>query len=261
MTTSRPLAGLAIGVTRPEHQAQALCDLIAAAGGEPVLVPALEITPIPDPGPLLAAARRLDCYHWAIFISPNAVAHALPALQAAGIPGHLRFAAIGPSTAAALKQAGVPDVLLPAGPYDSEHLLARPELVQVAGQSILLLRGTGGREVLADTLARRGAHVTKISCYERRPAGIDAGALLQRWRTGHLQALTVTSSEALRYLFDQVGEEGQAYLRRTPVFVPHRRIAETAQTLGLEQVILTAPADAGLLQGLFDWRGRQAPGG
>lgn len=257
MNPLQPLAGLAIGVTRPAHQAQALCRMIESAGGEPVLAPALEITPIPDQGPLLAAAKRLAEFSWAIFISPNAVAHALPALQAAGIPSSLRFAAIGPSTAAALEQAGIPDVLLPTGPYDSEHLLARPELAQVAGQGILLLRGTGGRELLAGELERRGARIEKVSCYERRAAGVDAAALIGRWQAGRLQAMTVTSSEALRYLVDQLGEEGRSYLRRTPVFVPHARIAETARALGLEQVILTAPADAGLLQGIMDWH-RQA---
>jgi uroporphyrinogen-III synthase len=49
-----------------------------------------------------------------------------------------------------------------------------------------------------------------------------------------------------------VGKLGQSWLKKTPTFVPHARIAEQARALGLTQVILTGPADAGLLAGLVE---------
>jgi uroporphyrinogen-III synthase len=67
-----------------------------------------------------------------------------------------------------------------------------------------------------------------------------------------LDALTVTSSEGLRNLYEMVGKLGQSWLKKTPTFVPHARIAEQARALGLTQVILTGPADAGLLAGLIE---------
>ncbi len=65
--------------------------------------------------------------------------------------------------------------------------------------------------------------------------------------------MTVTSSEGLRNLYDMVGKVGQGWLKRTPTFVPHARIAEQARALGLHNVVQTGPADAGLLAGLNDY--------
>ena len=65
--------------------------------------------------------------------------------------------------------------------------------------------------------------------------------------------VTVTSSEGLRNLFDMVGKLGQAWLRKTPVFVPHQRIAEQARQLGCHEIILTGPADDGLICGLTEY--------
>jgi uroporphyrinogen-III synthase len=79
-----PLAGKTIVVTRPQAQAAPLAEAIAAAGGRPLVFPLLEISPAADPRPLAAAAERLADYALAVFISPNAVDYALPALLAHG---------------------------------------------------------------------------------------------------------------------------------------------------------------------------------
>jgi uroporphyrinogen-III synthase len=79
--------------------------------------------------------------------------------------------------------------------------------------------------------------------------------LLAAWRAGQLAALTVSSSEGLRYLVDLLDAEGREFLQKTPVFVPHARIAENARALGLSNIILTDAADAGILAGLraYNW--------
>jgi uroporphyrinogen-III synthase len=75
------------------------------------------------------------------------------------------------------------------------------------------------------------------------------------WDAGQLDALTVSSSEGLRYLLDLLDAAGRARLMATPLFVPHARIADNARALGLQQVILTGPADAGIVAGLcaYNW--------
>ena len=101
----------------------------------------------------------------------------------------------------------------------------------------------------------RGAAVEYITCYRRAgPAG-GVEILLERWRAGHLDALTVSSSEGLRYLVELLDDEGRSFLARTPVFVPHARIAENARISGLHKIILTDAADAGILAGLvaYNW--------
>lgn len=256
--TSGPLAGKTVVVTRPRAQAAPLAEAIAAAGGQPLLFPLLEILPAADSGELQQAALRLADYALAIFISPNAVDYALPALLAAGPwPATLRPAAVGPGTVKALVARGIGNCLVPPERFDSEALLELPELAaeQVGGRRVAILRGDGGRELLADTLRQRGAVVDCITCYRRSGPTADGAALLAAWRAGRLDALTVSSSEALRYLLDLLDAAGRARLQQTPVFVPHARIAANARALGLNKIILTDAADAGIIAGLvaYNW--------
>ena len=253
-----PLAGRTVVVTRPRAQAEGLAARIAVAGGEPLLFPLLEIAPVADPAPLAGCAARLADYHLLVFISPNAVAYSLPTLLAGGPwPAGLTAAAVGGSTVAALAPYGVGRVVAPTVRFDSEALLDLPEMQAeaVAGKRIALIRGDGGRELLGDTLRQRGATVDAIPCYRRLPPALPASLLTARWATGQLDAITVSSSEGLRYLVDLLDAAGRTALATTPVFVPHQRIADNATALGLHRVILTGPADDGIVAGLcaYNW--------
>jgi uroporphyrinogen-III synthase len=194
----------------------------------------------------------------AVFISPNAVDHALPAILARGPwPAGLLPAAVGQGTVKALAAQGVAGCVAPTERFDSEALLELPELAvdRVKGRRIAIFRGDGGRELLADTLRERGATVDCITCYRRSGPSGGVAPLLAAWRAGRLDALTVSSSEGLRYLVDLLDAEGRAFLQQTPLFVPHARIAENACALGLSNIILTDAADAGILAGLraYNW--------
>lgn len=253
-----PLAGRTVVVTRPRAQADALAAAIRAAGGEPFIFPLLEIGPPPDPAPLAAAVDRLADYALAVFISPNAVDYSLPSILARGRwPDRLTPAAVGQGTVRALAAHGVAGAVAPSERFDSEALLELPPLqaAHVAGRRVAIFRGDGGRELLADTLRERGATVDCIPCYSRRAPDGGAAPLLERWRSGRLDAIAVSSSEGLRYLVDMLDAEGRQRLAATPLFVPHARIAENAAALGLRAVVLTAPADAGIIAGLctYNW--------
>ena len=255
---NRPLQGRRILVTRPAAQAASLARMIAAQGGQAVLFALLEIGPADDDAALRRAIAQLDDYAVAIFISANAAAFSVPQILAAGgWPKTLQAAAIGQSTAAQLASLGVEDVICPAARFDSEALLELPALAAgaLAGKKVLLLRGNGGRELLADTLRQRGATVDCVTCYRRSGPADGPALLLTAWRAGQLNALTVSSSEGLRHLLDLLDVEGRAFLQKTPLFVPHARIAENARALGLEKIILTDAADAGLIAGLgaYNW--------
>jgi uroporphyrinogen-III synthase len=251
------LQGQRILVTRPAAQAAPLAALIAEAGGEPVLFPLLEISPASDPTPLQLATACLDGYALAVFISPNAVDFSLPSILARRPwPPSVQAAAIGPGTVAQLATYGIERVIVPHGRFDSEALLALPALQadRVASRKVLILRGNGGRELLAETLVQRGAAVDCVTCYQRS-APVDAAPLLALLHTGQLQALTISSSEGLRNLWALLGADDRQRLSQLPVFVPHQRIAEVAAALGMRRLALTAPADAGIIEGLctFNW--------
>lgn len=249
---SNALQGRRILVTRPAAQSAALAQLISAEGGEPVLFPLLEISTTDDDKPLRQAIARLDEYAIAVFISPNAVDFSLPLILAQRRwPARLRAAAIGQSTAVQLVSSGISPVLVPTERFDSEALLALPAFAadSVVGKRLLILRGNGGRELLAETLAERGATVDCVTCYQRS-APVDAAPVLARLRSGQLDALTISSSEGLRNLLALLDADDLERLRALPVFVPHQRIADMAAELGLSRVILTRPADDGIFEGL-----------
>lgn len=258
MTAHGPLSGRSIVVTRPLAQAAPLAEGIAAAGGKPLIFPLLEISPAHDPRPLTEAATRLADYALAVFISPNAVDHALPVLLACGAwPEQLMPVAIGQGTVKTLAAHGIRGCVAPRERFDSEALLELPELAvdKVQGKRVAIFRGDGGRELLAETLRERGATVDCITCYRRSGPTMGAAPLIAAWQNGQLDALTVSSSEGLRYLHDLLDSEGRAFLQKTPIFVPHGRIAESARALGLSKILLTEAADAGILAGLvaYNW--------
>jgi uroporphyrinogen-III synthase len=257
---TKSLRGLTIVVTRPRAQASRLAGWIAEQGGEPVIFPLLEISPvIADPAPLQAVIVRLGNYSLAIFISPNAVDFSRPgdSCQAGVAIGSAERRRLARAASRCSPVMGWYHALAPVERFDSEALLELPEMqrVCVAGKRVLILRGNGGRELLADTLRERGAEVDAVSCYQRS-APADAAPLQALWRSGRLDALTISSSEGLRNLVDLLDAPARSLLRSTPMFVPHQRIAELAQALAMQRVILTGAADAGIIAALrtHDWQ-------
>ncbi|HET7200296.1 MAG TPA: uroporphyrinogen-III synthase, partial [Burkholderiales bacterium] len=126
---------------------------------------------------------------------------------------------------------------------DSEALAALPEFRSLRGTSVVIFRGQGGRDWLRIELEARGARVEYAECYRRaRPDG-DASALLARWQTGGIEAVSITSAEGLANFFPMLGSSGGEYLRATPVFVPHPRIERAARELRVREIVVTGPGD------------------
>jgi uroporphyrinogen-III synthase len=229
-------------VTRPQAQADALVAELRAAGIEAVALPLIDIAPVTDEQPLREAWRRLDTYALLMFVSANAVQHFMR-LQPASTawPARLLAASPGPGTTAALRKAGVPPALLvePAGEvFDSEALWHQLR--------VLVVRGEGGRDWLAEQLRERGATVDFVAAYRRCPPQLDAAArslldgALERPQQ-HLWA--ISSSEAAAHLARLAP---QSDWRAAVAVAPHPRIVQVLQQLGFGQVLL-APADAAAL--------------
>jgi len=250
MPPTLPLAGLNIVITRPREQAAQLFQRIEQAGGKTMLFPLLEIAPAADPQKLRSIISRLSEFDLAIFISPNAVRYGMEAIRATGsLPTQLKIATIGQSSAQALRDLGVPIIITPQDRFDSESLLALPELQSVAGWRIVIFRGNGGRELLGETLQSRGASVEYAECYQRLKPPLDSAALIEQAPN----AIMVTSSEALGHLWNLFDEKGKSWLTGIPLFVPHKRIAEAAHRLGVHNVFETKEGDDGLLTSLVAW--------
>jgi uroporphyrinogen-III synthase len=245
------LAGRGIAITRPADQAKALSDLIVGSGGKPIPFPLLDISPLDDYTVFDRVLAGLPECDWAIFISTNAVQQGMPRVAARypNIPPGLHFAAIGPATAEALGRYGVDRVLVPTDRYDSESLLALPEMNDMQDRRVVIFRGVGGRELLAETLRARGAEVVFAECYRRVNPQRDTGELPLLWQNGQLHALVVTSSEALRNLLQLA--DATPWLRDTLICVNHPRIGEIARANGLHVAVADAPGDEAMLQCLI----------
>ncbi len=237
----KPLAGCNILVTRPKAQAEALCALITACGGRAVRLPTVEIAPLQDNREAARIFTDLASCDWLVFISANAVYYA-QAICAGKIPvpAQLKVAAMGKSTANELKNIKIKVDLLPKEQFNSEAFLALPEMQSVYGQKIVIVRGEGGREHLAEKLESRGAEVVYAEVYRRLCPETTVTPLLSLWKQHGIHVVTVTSAEILRNLMKLVGAPGMEFLRQTPIVVPSNRIAQDARNYGLSKVVLAA---------------------
>jgi uroporphyrinogen-III synthase len=251
------LAGIGVLITRPAHQAEHLAKLIEAEGGAVIRFPTIEIAPPTDPGPLLAVLDHLADYHLAIFISPNAVDQTFGWLRAAKRewPKRLPIACVGRATAAAVGKQGL-NATTPTERFDSEALLGLSLLQDVADKKVVIFRGDGGRELLGNTLKLRGAVVTYAECYRRLQPRGGVEELIDAWRRGEIQIVSVTSSDGLRNLHDMLGETGRGWLQDTPVVVLSQSQAAVCRELGCVAPVLTAneASDEAILEAVKTWR-------
>ena len=257
MTDTRPLAGVRILVTRPAHQAGPLVETINEAGAEVRLFPALAIGPRPLSEAERQQLRALDQVDTAFFISPNAVQHALDAIDKEGItiPAAMRLACVGAGSEQALAQRGYSKVIRPESTFTSEGLLSRPEFSDMHGRRVIIFRGNGGRELLKQTLQARGAEVNYIECYQRMLPDDDPAPLNQMIENNELDAISVTSSDALRNLLQLTRADLQPRLKKLPLFVVSPRMNEVANELGFSSIHSSKRAtDEEILAALVLWR-------
>lgn len=252
-------------VTRPLAQAAPLAAAVRAAGFEPALCPLLAIAPVADPAPLDAALAALESYQLVVFVSPNAIEHALARL-ARPWPATVAIGVMGPGSRASLQAQGigapavtvhVPQGSGPGARYDSEALFALLDPTRLAGSRVLIIKGNGGRPWLAGRLAAAGAQVDLVESYRReqpRPDATQAADLSQLVARGERAVWIVTSSEGLgnlvALLAASAGPAGSAWLRSCPLLVPHARIAENATAAGMQHVLLTGPGDENIVRTL-----------
>jgi uroporphyrinogen III methyltransferase/synthase len=209
----RPLFGKRVLVTRPRRQAGDLVRRLELLGAVPFVLPAVDVGPPDDWGPVDRALERLADYRWLVFTSTNGVHGFLERLRARGRDlralGGLSLAAIGPATADALRGYHLePDVV--PGQFVSEELVAALR-ERVVGQAVLLARADRGREVLRDELAKV-ARVEQVAVYSQKDA-VDAGApALDCLRRGELDYVTLTSANIARALVRALDEVCRARL-------------------------------------------------
>lgn len=224
--TDLPLTGVGVLVTRPDHQSSELIDAIVAAGGQPIEFPVIDIVPR-DTNRIEADLADMQSPDVIIFVSANAVAHGVRRIACR----NSIIGAIGSATKKALQSAGVRVEICPDGGSDSERLLAEDALSNVAGKTILIVRGTSGREVLAETLRNRGAAVNYLSVYQsctHTPAADAMKSLEQIWRDGRVGAVMIMSVASLGSMLEILPPYCRKQLQKTRLVAPSTRVIQTA---------------------------------
>lgn len=255
MSAARRLEGLGVVITRPGQAAAALAAALAAEGARAIVFPTLEIRPVPSTPAREAALDLLPACPLAIFVSANAVEHGLAAARARGPwPAATRVAGIGEATAERLRNSGFPEVISPAERFDSESLLALPELQAVEGRNIIVFRGEGGRERLKEALEARGARVTYAECYRRERPRSDPREVAAALEKGEVQAVSALSAESLVNFVALLDEAARARLSGVALAVPHAAIGDHPEARRFGRLLVTAPGSRGLADALATLR-------
>ena len=236
---SRLLKDQVILITRAEHHQASLRRAIEARCGSWASLPLIDILRLSDAE--LQQARdkiqELDRYDVVIFVSQNAARFGaeLIADYWPQLPVRQRLITFGKGTAALLAEILDAEVEFPDDGSDSEAVLRLPALNEIAGRRVLILRGVGGREYLAQTLRRRGAFTDYGELYRRQVQQHDGPRVAIELRGRGLSAVTVHSGESLAVL----GELVEAHLHELftmPLVVPSDRVAVQARELGFLNV-------------------------
>jgi uroporphyrinogen-III synthase len=235
-----PLHNLRVLNTRPLAQAKELSCAINNTGGIAVECPALKIEATNQQW--LSSLPNLEKAEYAIFISANAVEYFFTALKQQRLywPATVKVVAIGQGTASSLRKHGISAHLIPSQ-ADSEHLLALAELQMVRKKTILLLKGEGGRPLIADILTSRGATVWSFDVYKRTKPEIDQQYLYSLWRDDAVDIILFTSQQAMRNIFALFDEGAHAWLCSKPCLVISDRLAKSAALLGMRTILVSSP--------------------
>ena len=185
---------------------------------------------------------NLDHYDDLMVVSRNAAQLGLAWMDRywPQLPVHLRWFAVGKSTAACLEDAGIAP-LVPAAGFNSEALLQLPALQQLTGRRILILKGEGGRELLEQTFAERGAQVDSLALYRRVARHYSFDQLQALFVEGIPDALIATSGDVLKAM-DALIKPCLNTRFELPLVVASERIAEAAKGLGYRQIIISEGA-------------------
>lgn len=237
-------------LTRPAEDCAALAQTLAAQGIASHCMPLLAIEALAETDAQRSTFADLQRYCAVIVVSKPAARIGLQLLAQlrASLPSMPWFS-VGAATAALLAERGL-QVHYPETGDDSEALLALPALQQaIAGASlprVLILRGEGGREFLAERLRGQGVTVDYLPLYRRTLPAYPAGELSRCVRAERLNGLVVSSGQGLEHLQQLAGDDWPA-LARLPLFVPSPRVADQARLAGAEIVVDCRGASAAAL--------------
>ncbi len=237
-------------VTRPAAQATAWVLRLQAQRIDAIALPLIGVAPAADAAAVDSAWAMLPAQRLVVFVSPNAVEHFFAHRPTGALwPAGVLAGSPGPGTTRALLGLGVPaaQAVAPAADapqFDSEALWHQLEAQDWHGAKVLIVRGDGGRDWLAETLRGRGAQVSHVVAYRREAPVFDAAQqalLAAALQEPALHLWYFSSSEAIDHLERLTAEPTPPRWAEACALATHPRIAARARQLGMGRVVESRP--------------------
>jgi uroporphyrinogen-III synthase len=249
VTEQRPdLSGLRILVPRPQRENDTFIASLNRLNATVTALPVMAIEPLVVAGQasslMLEKLREAD--HLVVISRPAAEVLCQILLTHNIRPSSIL--AVGASTAKILEASGF-KVDFPVKQQASEGVLNLPQLSNVKGQKIVLVKGQGGRPKLADALRQSGAFLEQFDCYRRQPLGTYRDQIIEQLTAQAVDVVALHSVEILENLLALLSQDEKQLLQRVGFLVPGERVAQAVIDAGLAQVIV---ADSALPQTMVD---------
>ena len=247
MINPNSLSGLTVLITRPSNQVDSLRRAIESDGAKVLSLPLIEINALNDAQAiqdLKDKVLQLDSYQSLIFVSNNAVSFGGEVINNywPQFPLGVDVIAVGPTTAEAASERLACEVIQPCSGMTSEDILRLPQLQELSEKKIGIVRGQGGRELLADTLRERGAIVDYLEAYSRASVDYTSADFCNRLREAGVNVLTVSSGESLDRLTHLLADNRKK-LQQLSLLVPSQRVGRQAEKAGYQNVHNASGAD------------------
>ena len=247
MINPNSLSGLTVLITRPSNQVDSLRRAIESDGAKVLSLPLIEINALNDAQAiqdLKDKVLQLDSYQSLIFVSNNAVSFGGEVINNywPQFPLGVDVIAVGPTTAEAASERLACEVIQPCSGMTSEDILRLPQLQELSEKKIGIVRGQGGRELLADTLRERGAIVDYLEAYSRASVDYTSADFCNRLCEASVNVLTVSSGESLDRLTHLLAHNRKK-LQQLSLLVPSQRVGRQAEKAGYQHVHNASGAD------------------
>ncbi len=232
-------------LTRSAEDNQRLTGKLAAMGIETLSMPLIDIEPCEETQAQRQQMLDLDRYQAVVVVSPVAARQGLQRLDRywPQAPLGIEWLAVGATTASVLSDYGLP-VCRPEDGQDSEALLRLPiwrELLAAPHLKVLIWRGVGGREHIAEHVRGAGGQVDYLELYRRKQPARLAEQLEAAAEQG-VQGILVSSGQALEHWYEAAAQQWTAQ-RHWRCLVPSQRVASRAAELGCTDIVVCDGAD------------------
>ena len=207
MSTSQPLAGRRIAITRAREQSADLAAKLSALGAEIVELPLITVSKEIDKETLHDVLAELGSYDWIVFTSANGVRYFFEEfhrifddIRALGM---LRFAAVGDTTAKAIVEQHIRVECQPkvaTAEALADELIATGSLDSA---KLLVVTGNLNRDDLTKKLEDARAIVDRLQVYKTEKTDLSAEPAATDFRARGADAILFASSSAVQSFVDQ----------------------------------------------------------